>query len=149
MSKVYADRVVIRQGVVSSSNAKSIDLQTEDDALGEPLNITKVKALAVHHVAPPAGVQSNNKPIRVGGGTTTPWTALYAAADDIIIIPSGGMFLLVAPTEAGFAKALWNCGNLAASAPARSPAVAREISNGLWAPVSPTCGCSTTRTGRP
>ena len=46
-------------------------------------------------------------------------------------------------------KALWTCGNLAASALARAPAVAREISNGLWAPVSPICGCSPLRTGRP
>ncbi len=53
--------------------------------------------------------------------------------------------------------ALWKCGNLAAPAPAPAPApaqawsaaIAREISNGLWAPASPTFGFSTTPTGRP
>ena len=46
-------------------------------------------------------------------------------------------------------QALWTCGNLAASAQARSPAVAREISNGLWVPVSPIFGCIPLRTGHP
>ena len=34
-------------------------------------------------------------------------------------------------------EALRTCGNLAASATARSPAVTREISSGLWAPAMP------------
>ena len=45
--------------------------------------------------------------------------------------------------------ALWKCGNLAAPAQAWSAAIAREISNGLWAPASPTFEFSTTPTGRP
>ena len=45
--------------------------------------------------------------------------------------------------------ALWKCGNLAAPAQAWSAAIAREISNGLWAPASPTFKFSTTPTGRP
>jgi hypothetical protein len=45
--------------------------------------------------------------------------------------------------------ALWKCGNLAAPAQAWSAAVAREISNGLWAPAWPTFRFSTTPTGRP
>ena len=36
--------------------------------------------------------------------------------------------------------ALWNCGNLAAGAQAWAAALAREISNGLWAPASPPSG---------
>ena len=45
--------------------------------------------------------------------------------------------------------ALWNCGNLAAGAQARAAALAREISNGLWAPASPPSGFSATVSGRP
>ncbi len=45
--------------------------------------------------------------------------------------------------------ALWKCGNLAAPAQAWSAAIAREISNGLWAPASPTFKFSPTLTGRP
>lgn len=96
-SKVYADRAPIPQG---SGNALSIDLQSVQDAVGSQLSLTKVKALAVHHVAPAAGVTATNKPIRVGGGS---WTALFVDSSDIIIVPSGGLFLLVAPTEEGFA----------------------------------------------
>ena len=45
--------------------------------------------------------------------------------------------------------ALWNCGNLAAGAQAWAAALAREISNGLWAPASPPSGFSATVSGRP
>ena len=45
--------------------------------------------------------------------------------------------------------ALWNCGNLAAGAQAWAAALAREISNGLWAPASPSSGFSATVSGRP
>ena len=45
--------------------------------------------------------------------------------------------------------ALWNCGNLAAGAQAWAAVLAREISNGLWAPASPPSGFSATVSGRP
>ena len=45
--------------------------------------------------------------------------------------------------------ALWNCGNLAAGVQAWAAALAREISNGLWAPASPPSGFSATVSGRP
>ena len=40
-------------------------------------------------------------------------------------------------------------GNLAAGAQAGAAALAREISNGLWAPASPPSGFSATVSGRP
>ena len=45
--------------------------------------------------------------------------------------------------------ALWSCGNLAAGVQAWAAALAREISNGLWAPASPPSGFSATVSGRP
>ena len=45
--------------------------------------------------------------------------------------------------------ALWNCGNLAAGAQAWAAVLARESSNGLWAPASPPSGFSATVSGRP
>ena len=53
--------------------------------------------------------------------------------------------IMTGPRMDGFAcesstrKALWTCGNLAASVQAPAAAIAREISNGLWAPAAPIC----------
>ena len=46
-------------------------------------------------------------------------------------------------------NALWDCGNLAAGTQASATAIAREISNGLWAPAAPPCGAGATPRGRP
>ena len=46
-------------------------------------------------------------------------------------------------------NALWDCGNLAAGTQASATAIAREISNGLWAPAAPPCGAGAMPRGRP
>ena len=46
-------------------------------------------------------------------------------------------------------NALWDCGNLAAGMQASATAIAREISNGLWAPAAPPCGTGAMPRGRP
>ena len=46
-------------------------------------------------------------------------------------------------------NALWDCGNLAAGTQASATAIAREISNGLWAPAAPPCGTGAMPRGRP
>ena len=61
------------------------------------------------------------------------------------ITPSSSVSCLVIDDD----EALWSCGNLAAPTQAWVATIAREISNGRWAPASPTSGVGATLSGRP
>ena len=61
------------------------------------------------------------------------------------ITPSSSVSSLVIDDD----EALWSCGNLAVPTQAWAATIAREISNGRWAPASPTSGVGATLSGRP
>ena len=80
------------------------------------------------------------------------WSRWFGPLEDFVkvysgseITPSSSVSSLMIDDD----EALWSCGNLAAPTQAWAAAIAREISNGRWAPASPTSGVGTTLSGRP
>jgi len=81
---------------ITASSSTSLDLTSLTDALGDAIVFAKVKAMAVFAHA------ANTNNVLVGNGTD-PWYAWADAGTDVITVVPGGLFMLVAPTAAGFA----------------------------------------------
>ena len=66
-----------------------------NDDFGAALTFTKVKGLLVRNL----GTVAN---IKVGGAALNGFASMFGDATDILIIPPGGMIVLVAPNAAGY-----------------------------------------------
>ncbi|MBA2627185.1 MAG: hypothetical protein H0U85_04180 [Gemmatimonadales bacterium] len=91
-----ASRVFSDQRTLAASAAEDLDLAggSLSDAFGAALTFTKLKAVMIR------AAKGNTNSVLVGGDAAS--IPIFGAVNDVIAIPPGGVFLITAPTAAGF-----------------------------------------------
>ena len=93
-----ANQAFSDERTLAPSTNEDLDLSgVLTDAFGASIAFTSIKAMVV------IADETNGDNIEIGGATTNGFISWAGAADDKVVIPAGGMFVITAPDAAGFA----------------------------------------------
>lgn len=91
-NKMWSDRRTL-----ADSSSESLDLAGGlTDSFGASITFTSIKAIVIKN-------RSSSQQLAIGGAASNQFINWVANSSDIVNVPAGGLFVLVAPTAAGFA----------------------------------------------
>jgi hypothetical protein len=93
-----ADRIWTDQRTLAASGTENLDLAGTalTDAFGVAITFVKIKAILIR------AASGNTNDVLVGGHATAAFVNWVSDATDVIVVKPGGLFLLVAPSAAGY-----------------------------------------------